>query len=177
MSDAGETRTSPRLRRTVWLILVVIVAVLDLWTKAWWTYPSQLDDPGRLEKVLMEGWLTIQIRTVYNTGGVWSIARGQTDILLWGTVLAIPLVFLWIFWPLRSSTWDTCAKSLVLGGALGNLYDRVRFHGVRDFIDVHFGTFVYPTFNVADIALVAGIAMLFLTSWRRPDRKKRSKAA
>jgi signal peptidase II len=58
---------------------------------------------------------------------------------------------------------------LVLSGAIGNLYDRFRFEGVRDFIDVCFGDvegWHWPTFNVADIALVVGIGLLLLCSFR-----------
>jgi lipoprotein signal peptidase len=59
---------------------------------------------------------------------------------------------------------------LVLGGAIGNLWDRIAYEAVRDFIDVYLFGWSYPVFNVADAALVAGIAILLVCSWR--DRKK-----
>ena len=174
---ADEAPTSPRGRRALWLAVTVLVAALDLWSKGLWSYPADIYGPPRHQKTLVEGWLTIQIQTVYNTGAIWSIGRGKTNLLLWVTALAIPLLAAWMFWPVRASGWDTCAKAMVLGGALGNLHDRYWYRAVRDFLDFHFGDYVYPTFNVADIALVAGIVMLLLSGLKEGRAQKRSAAA
>ena len=88
-------------------------------------------------------------------------------LLLWGTALAVPAIALWILWPKRASAWDTMAKALVLGGAAGNLYDRWRWDQVRDWVDVVIFGWHYPTFNVADAALVVGIAILLLGGLRK----------
>ncbi len=55
---------------------------------------------------------------------------------------------------------------LVLGGAAGNLIDRLRWGEVVDFLDVWFGPYHYPTFNVADSAITVGVALLLWTFWR-----------
>jgi signal peptidase II len=61
--------------------------------------------------------------------------------------------------------YNTFGLSLVLGGAIGNLIDRIRFGNVVDFVDFNIGSFHWPAFNVADSALTIGIALMFLTSF------------
>jgi signal peptidase II len=150
-----------RLRRSCWLVLAAATATLDLWSKALWTYPPRFDATNR---TVIERWL--HVRTTWNTGGVWS-ADLPPWLLFWGTVIAVPALALWILWPERARAWDSAAKALVLGGAVGNLYDRWTWHKVRDWIDVVLWGWHYPTFNVADAALVVGIAMLLLGGFRR----------
>ena len=68
---------------------------------------------------------------------------------------------------------------LILGGAIGNLYDRVQYDAVRDFIEVWFGDLKgwhWPTFNVADIALVVGIGLLILRSFRSQEPEEEAAA-
>jgi signal peptidase II len=160
-----------RLRRAGFLVLAAATAALDLWSKALWDYPAGPPDfDGALaptNRTVVENW--VYVHTKWNPGGAWS-AKLPDWLLLSGTVVAVPLIAAWIFWPRRVSAWDTAAKSLVLGGAIGNLYDRWTWGQVRDFIDVCFGGtggWHYPTFNVADVALVVGIAMLLLGGLRK----------
>lgn len=165
-----------RGKRAWWLLLAVVVAVLDLWSKGLWRYPAQVGDPHIVERVVFESWL--QIRTTWNEGGVWSLPLGA-QVLKWATFLAIPLLVVWIFYPRRARPWDTAAKAVILGGAVGNLYDRMRWGAVRDFIDVYFGGvkgWHWPTFNVADMALVCGICLLLLMSFRQHDAVKEAAA-
>ena len=161
-----------RKKRALWLILAIAVAWLDLWSKGLWEYP-RLDPPGppKLQKVVVENW--VYIRTIYNEGAVWSLPLAKT-FLKWATLLAVPAILLWIFGTEKPRRVDTAAKALVLGGAVGNLYDRLRWGAVRDFVDICFGDvkgWHYPTFNVADIALVAGILMLLLFSFKAAESK------
>lgn len=161
----------PRLLRIGGLLLAAATAAADLWSKALWDYPA---GPANFDAALqptnrpvIENW--VYFHTKWNPGAAWSVSLPKW-LLLWGTALAVPAIALWIFWPKRVSLWDTVAKSLVLGGAVGNLYDRWKWDMVRDFIDVCFGNvegWHYPTFNVADAALVVGIAILLLGGLRR----------
>jgi signal peptidase II len=159
-----------RKSRVAWLILAMVLAGLDLWSKGLWEYPSTIDGPPVLNETLIEGWL--YIRTIFNTGGVWSIPLGRT-VLLIATLVAVPLLLVWIFYPLRARVWETVGKALILGGAAGNLWDRLRYGAVRDFIDVFIKPFDwhYPTFNVADASLLTGIVLLLLLSFRREKRE------
>jgi lipoprotein signal peptidase len=173
-----------RLRRTGWLALAASTAAFDLWTKtggsfAWdpakwpWRYPKGPPEPVFPQAALanqvtnetvIERWL--YWRTTWNPGGPWS-TKLPPDLLLWGTTVAVPLIALWIFWPKRARVGETAAKALVLGGAVGNLFDRWRWGQVRDFIDVRLWGWPYPTFNVADAGLVVGILILLLGGVRR----------
>ncbi len=159
-----------RPTRAFWLLLAIGLAALDLWSKSLWDYPG-IGHPPLVQKVVFKSWL--QIATVWNIGGVWSLPLGA-KLLLWATVAAIPLVVIWIFWPDHTNRVDTAAKALILGGAVGNLYDRMSKGAVRDFIDVYFGGvdgWHWPTFNLADMALVCGIGMLLLMGFLRPAGK------
>ena len=72
------------------------------------------------------------------------------------TLVAIALLVLWSF-KLRESDLLTCAGlSLILGGAIGNLIDRLRLHEVIDFLDFYFRSYHWPAFNVADSAITVG---------------------
>jgi len=62
----------------------------------------------------------------------------------------------------RETNWTACAMALVLGGALGNLYDRVVYGHVTDFFDFHLNTWHFATFNVADTAICIGVGMWLL---------------
>jgi lipoprotein signal peptidase len=156
-----------RLRRAFSLLPAAATAATDIWSKALWSYPPAPGVDGALDPThfaVVENWL--YIATKWNKGGAWS-AEIPGWILFWGTAAAVPLITAWIFWPRKVSVWDTTAKALVLGGAVGNLYDRWEWGMVRDWIDVCLWGWHYPTFNVADIALVAGIAMLLLGGVRK----------
>lgn len=74
------------------------------------------------------------------------------------------LICAWIVWSLRRGppAWEADALSLVLGGALGNLADRILRGHVVDFLDFHWAGHHWPTFNIADIGIVAGVAVLLL---------------
>ncbi len=159
-----------RGHRAAWLLLGAAIAGIDLWTKQLWIYPYPV--PGgepllQQDGVLVDGWL--YVRTVWNVGAVWSL-RLNASLLLWATALALPILIAWIFLPKGTRAAEVAGKSLILGGAAGNLYDRWQYGAVRDFIDVCFGDpagWHWPTFNVADIALVIGIALLLLGGPRR----------
>ena len=65
--------------------------------------------------------------------------------------------------------WLFTALGLVMGGALGNLVDRVRFRAVVDFLDVYWGDWHWPAFNIADSAIFVGAVLACLILWRKPQ--------
>jgi signal peptidase II len=108
-------------------------------------------------------------------------AFGQLDAFPWFLVLGRAAAALFLVWLIvrtpRTRPWFGAALVLVLGGALGNLYDNLfldapddahPFGLVRDFIDVYFGAFDwhFPTFNVADSCITVGAVLLLLSSFR-----------
>lgn len=88
-------------------------------------------------------------------------------------ILAL-LVIGYLFYQLRDDQkWVATALSLILSGAIGNLIDRARFGYVVDFLDFYIGTHHWPAFNVADSAIVVGVAMMFLDSFKqKPETSK-----
>lgn len=137
--------------------LAVCILLLDQATK--WLVVSYM----RLGEVLpLTGFMSL--RHAENRGAAFSFladAAGWQRLFL-SAVAA--LICAWIVWVLRRRppALEAVALSLVLGGALGNLVDRVLRGHVVDFLDFHWAAHHWPTFNVADITIVGGVAVLLL---------------
>ena len=93
-------------------------------------------------------------------------------ILVSATVLAIILLLFWFYRMEDENNWMTLGLSLILGGALGNLIDRIRLHEVIDFLDVYVGSYHWPAFNVADAAITVGALMVGLNLFFSSPAKK-----
>lgn len=151
---------SPKLR--VFVISLVIVLPLDQATKQW--IVEKIHYADRIE--IIPG--LFDLTHVRNAGGAFSFfADGpheQRMIFFIGTTL-IAIVLLLVFYRNLASdeVLPATALGVVLGGALGNLTDRLRYGEVVDFLDVHlWGGYTWPTFNVADSAIVIGVTLLVL---------------
>jgi signal peptidase II len=115
-----------------------------------------------------------------NRGMAFSLlSEGESEwrsfflIGLTALVLAFVGSILWQSSPkgLAASRWSRTGLSLVLGGALGNLYDRVASGAVTDFLDFHIAGYHWPAFNVADTGLSVGAALVVLDLWRSRHRE------
>ena len=73
--------------------------------------------------------------------------------------------------------WLFAGLGLVMGGALGNLVDRIRFRAVVDFLDVYWGDWHWPAFNVADSAIFVGAALACVIMWRKPPENGNEKGS
>lgn len=80
---------------------------------------------------------------------------------------AVTLLSVW-FWRARTK-WGGIAFGLIIGGAFGNIVDRIRWGAVTDFLDFHVGQYHWPAFNFADVAIVFGIGFFLLQQARRQD--------
>jgi signal peptidase II len=143
----------------VWLLVTAFVILLDWQTKQWVSSALELYRP---QEVL--SWLNITL--AHNYGAAFSFLSKASGWQRWFfVVLASGVSLLLLVWllRLRRREWVTgLGLALILGGALGNLMDRVQLGYVVDFIDVHFGGWHYPAFNVADSAITCGVALLLL---------------
>lgn len=102
----------------------------------------------------------------WNPGTSFSLFRalGESAPLVIITLTGIIIGFLGYQLFVRKNTrLETAAFSLIIGGAIGNLLDRIRFGAVIDFLDFHVGGFHWPAFNVADISICIGVGLLVLT--------------
>lgn len=140
-----------------WLAVSVAIVVLDAWTKH--LAASGLE-PYRPVEVF--SWLNLTL--AHNTGAAFSLLAGAGGWQRWlftGLAFVVTVVLMvWLF-RLRKGEWQLgLALGLVIGGAVGNLLDRVRLGYVVDFIDVHVGGWHWPAFNLADSAITCGIIFL-----------------
>ena len=151
------------------------VFLLDQATKAWAI--RKLRFGGDIE--VISGFLNFSYAT--NTGVAFSLFANNGDAGRWAlsalAFLAATLV-IYFFWRTpRSDDRILGALALLLAGILGNVIDRVRLGFVVDFIDVQFGSWHYPTFNIADIAICTGAGLLildmFLSKKPEPEEEKK----
>ena len=103
----------------------------------------------------------LRITNIRNSGAVFGIMRGAGSYFTFFSVIAAGVLLVVLFFTRKSSTFVKVSLGMVLGGALGNLIDRLRFGAVVDFIDVGFGdTARWPCFNIADAAITVGVVLL-----------------
>lgn len=96
----------------------------------------------------------------------------QFWLFLLATLAAVAAIILLV----RSSPeqpWLFRALGLIMGGALGNLVDRLRFRAVVDFLDIYVGDWHWPAFNVADMAICVGAGLACILLWRQPHARQR----
>lgn len=145
-----------------WLVLSLLIIVLDQWSKAWVLRAL----PEYTDVVVIDGFWN-WYRT-YNTGAAFSFlanAGGWQQIFF--SALAFAISGLLAFWLSRTARgdWKTAMPyALIIGGAIGNVIDRLRHGHVIDFIKWYAGDYVWPAFNLADAAIVGGAIGLVLFS-------------
>ena len=151
---------SPEIkRRVVIAVIVVVVFSLDQVSKAVLT--AFVEPLGTVE--IIPGFFSIV--HVMNPGAAFGILKGGGPLLL----ILITFAALALIVYLLSTTRDmllTVSLSLIAGGALGNLADRVFFSEVVDFLDFHIGPYHWPAFNVGDMAITAGVVLYLVTIYR-----------
>lgn len=153
----------------LFLITAIACLTLDLGTK-YGVWAVMEDDP-QAEIVVIPGWLNLKQRL--NTGGIWSLFHDMDGANFYLACFSSIAVFaiLWVAWTgLRRGQWILpMFLGGILGGAIGNLYDRWLFGGVRDWIDCNLQFYRWPTFNLADSFLVCGAIGLVLYSLLNSD--------
>ena len=104
---------------------------------------------------------------IWNSGvsfGMFSDFEAGRILLSIVTGMIIAFLFYWLY--KESDNTKMLSLSLIIGGALGNLIDRVRVGAVYDFIDLHYNSWHWPAFNLADTCIVLGVLLLFVKEWR-----------
>jgi signal peptidase II len=142
-----------------WLLMSALIVVLDLWTKGLATESLTLYRP-----VELTSWLNMTL--AHNYGAAFSFlsdAGGWQRWLFTGLAAVVTLVL--IVWLLRLPAREkltAAALGLIIGGAIGNLVDRIMNGYVVDFIDVYYRGWHWPAFNVADSAITCGVILLLI---------------
>jgi signal peptidase II len=156
----------PDVQRThpgAWLWLSAAVIALDQATKFLVTRFFEMYERVEVLPVL-------DFTLLHNTGAAFSMLANASGwqrpfFIVLGLVVSVMLV-VWIWRSPRGDKLLPVALALILGGALGNVIDRVRFGYVVDFIHAHWGAAYFPAFNIADSAITVGAALLIIDAFR-----------
>lgn len=152
-----------------WLLVSALTIALDQLSK-WWALSSL--QPAGLPHPVIPGFLNWTL--AFNTGAAFSfLAQGSGWQRWFFVLLAVVICTALVTWLTRTPRreWRTALPlSLVIGGALGNLIDRLHASQVTDFIQVYYRDWYYPTFNVADCGITVG-ALLLILFGLRPTHK------
>jgi signal peptidase II len=156
-------------RFATWLILIAVVIGLDQWSKL-----AILAHFTEGESVPVNGFFNLVL--IYNRGAAFSFLADNSGWQRWFFVVLALCVSVWLLrllWQQRDTLLQPLAYALVIGGALGNnLVDRVIYGKVVDFLDFHYLTHHYPSFNLADSAICLGVALLIWASYRESRHPK-----
>ena len=150
--------------------VAAIVFVLEQITKWIVLGPLDLRDTQSLEVLPI-----FRLNYTENHGISLGLFQASSDAMRWVLVLVTAAIAVGVAWWIgrEEKRWDQIALGMVLGGALGNILDRVRHGYVVDFADLHFGDFrPFFIFNVADAAISIGVAILLLRAFLVKDRPK-----
>jgi len=151
-----------------WLILSVLTIVLDQISKLW--IEARLPHYGS-EPLLPH----LNLVHLHNTGAAFSMFREAPKAMFIGLASVVSLGILsWLHKHRQSETFTAVGLCLILGGAIGNVIDRVRLGHVTDFVDFYVGSWHFAAFNVADAAITVGAGLLMLDmllEWKRGGAK------
>lgn len=152
----------------LWLVPSAVVILLDQLTKHW------------ISKVFVDGESRpvtsfFNLVLAHNSGAAFSFlaeAGGWQRLFFIAVAIVASTAIVFLLRRHRGEILFGLALSLVLGGALGNLIDRIRLEYVVDFLDFYYGGYHFAAFNVADMAITGGVMLLVWDSFRRPKAAK-----
>lgn len=157
------------MKLSICLIIALIILALDLATKYW------------VESTLQFGQMIpitsfFNIVLTYNPGAAFSFLSDQPGWQRWFLSIvagSAALVIVYMLNKYRQEKLFCLSLSFILGGALGNLYDRITLGHVVDFLDFYIGENHWPAFNIADSAIFIGAALMIYDSIRNKEEKSR----
>lgn len=154
--------------RFVGLVISALVIVLDQVSK-WWILESVMRPPRLIEITSF-----FNIVLVWNPGISFGMFRADSAEGRWAlTALALAITVGLLVWMVRNTRLSVAvAIGLIVGGALGNVIDRIRFGAVVDFLDFHVSGWHWPAFNVADSAITVGAVLLIVDALFFQDRSR-----
>lgn len=161
-----------KLRFAAWLALAVVIAIADQLSK------------GFMVRLLGDGSIVtvtefFKLILVHNPGAAFSFLADQSGWQRWFFVILGVVICGWLLalmWQHRAERALPLAFSLIIGGAVGNIYDRIAHGAVVDFLYFHVGRYGWPAFNLADSAITVGV-VLMLWSQFRPHRSTKETAS
>jgi signal peptidase II len=164
-----NTTHGRRVRHTLFLITAILGTAADLLSK-YLVFPARMYENYSVALRVKEICPVLGIHCSWNQGAVFGVGQGLGPLFVALSIIAVVLIPFLHFRLIRASgRWQAFGLGAVQAGALGNLYDRLRYGRVRDFIDLHWGTYSWPTFNIADALICVGLAALFISTLQKPQ--------
>ncbi len=153
-----------KLRNLVLFVIALVVLGVDQWSKAWVSNNILLNTTLDVIPPLRNFFVLTNIK---NSGAAFGLFP-QMSVVFTFVALIVSVVIVAYYRSIPTGQWIVrVSLGLQLGGAIGNLMDRVRFGAVTDlFYTGIFPTISFPVFNVADLAIVSGVILLMLHLWR-----------
>ena len=151
--------------KLICILLVIIVFFLDRISKIK-IIKNQIDN----DRVYINDFINLDL--VWNTGIGFGLFSSNSTIVynsITGVIGIILIVIVYMI--LKSNLFEKILYSIILGGALGNIYDRIVYFAVPDFIDIHYQRFHWFTFNIADIFITVGIFLLIINEFFLTNEK------
>ena len=149
------------------LSLILLIFLIDRISKI---YVIFLDKKFLGSEIFSSKFLNIQL--FWNEGiafGLFSLKQGKLYNFL--TIIIMILIILILYLAFKSNGIKKYSLLLIFGGAIGNLYDRIFYNAVPDFIDLHIGNFHWFIFNVADIFITTGVIFMILLEFTATNNK------
>ncbi len=167
MGNAVMEQNSDELNSYKWFLLAAGVLILDQISKFWITTSMFL-----YESIGVIPFF--QLTYVQNQGAAFSFLNDaggwQRWLFICLSLVASIFITLWLSRLPKTEKMQSGGLAMVLGGAIGNLIDRVIYGYVIDFLDVYYQNWHWPVFNLADSAITVGVFVLLLDSFRNRDR-------
>ena len=140
------------------LLLGLAIVLLDQFTKQWIRSAFVYGE----SQPVIDGFFNLTY--VRNDGAAWNILSGHGIILILISISVLALLVIYRRSFLQEQFSHKILLGLMVGGIVGNLIDRIRFGWVTDFLDFQFGTYHYPSFNVADSAICIAVGLYIITN-------------
>ncbi len=154
------------------LAVAAAILVADLVSK-WWILEHVMQPPRTIE---ITGFFNLVM--VWNTGVSFGMFGGSGEIGRWVlSAFALAISGYLVHWLRQMDRrFQMVAIGMIIGGAIGNVVDRVRFGAVADFLDVHLFGYHWPAFNVADSAITVGVGLLLIDMLIAPQAPAETKS-
>ena len=152
------------------LIIVLSIFILDRLTKIYIIYLDKINSGSEL---YLSKYLNIYL--IWNKGiafGLFSL--DEKNFYNYLTIFIFIIIVLILFWIIKSKGIQKYALLMISGGALGNLFDRIFYRAVPDFIDLHINNFHWFIFNIADIFITIGVFLMILSEFTVKDRNEKT---
>ena len=138
------------------LVIIILVFIFDRLSKK-----KILDHQSTGESIFINDYLNFNL--IWNTGVGFGLFSQNANLYYHAISSLIFMVIVFLFYlTIKANFTDKMSFSLIIGGALGNFYDRIYYYAVPDFIDFHINDFHWFTFNIADIFITVGVVVLIV---------------